>query len=435
MKLNLYKYVIFVVILLVLSGYPLASSTSPQQIETLGINNDDISEMMYLINESLLSEHIQKIQEIGPHPTGSNALESVKEYIINELNETGLNIRLEEWRLEGKSGINIEATLEGVKNNDYFVIVSAHYDSVDISPGAEDDGSGVSVVLNLAKIMSSYSFNSSIRFVLFSGEEQGRLGSICYAKNSYKRGDKILGDLQLDGVGYAVYKAGGKILRHHSNDQSKWMVGYSQKTAEIFYDLIELEILDLPHVSFSDHTSFIEMGYDASYLFRYDDNPYYHTSEDKLEYMNMTYLKKVCRLTLGTLSFMAKLSPKVTENDLNIVMKGGLLSSPCQFYIKVENENQVDTANLTIQIKLKNILNDNCISIIKGPYNPSCNWSFNEEIKDLWEFKTMNRKYKTGFFILEVVLKGFNDDAHIYLKEQTIGIAFFGYKVFMIPKT
>jgi hypothetical protein len=437
MKMNLYKSMFLFFILFIMNCYPAFGSTSSTQnnfTSNSTVYISDISDIMNDITENMLAEHIQEIEKIGPHPTGSDELISVKNYIVDELNTKGLTIRLEDWALEGKSGINIEATLKGQGKSESIVIVSAHYDSVDISPGADDDGSGVSVVLSLAKIMSKYIFNSSIRFVFFSGEEQGRLGSICYARNAYNRGDKIIADLQLDGVGYAVSDDGGRYIRHHSNEQSKWMTDYSKKTADVFSDIVGLEVLVLPHVDFSDHESFVEMGYDASYFFRYEDNPYYHTSEDRLKYMNMTYLKKFCRLTLGTIAFIAELNPVVLEDDLKITVKGAIFAPPCQFYIKIENENLSDTANLTIQIKLKNIFTDECISIVKGAYGAVCNWSFNEEIVDYWEFKTMNRRYKNGFFNLEIVLKGFNDDSHIYVKKQTIGLAVFGYKVFLIPK-
>jgi len=436
MKANLYKLTFLMCILLLMNFYPAFASNSSSPISYLSSSNaniSDIYDMMNNVTEAMLEEYIQDIEDIGPHPTGSDELISVKNYIVSELNKTDLSLRLEEWSLEGKTGMNIEATLNGTKDPDSFVVVSAHYDTVDVSPGSEDDGSGVSIVLCLAKIMSEYKFNSSIRFVFFSGEEQGRLGSMCYARNAYDRGDKIIANLQLDGEGYAVTKDGGRYIRHHSNEQSSWMTEYSKKTADIFPDLVSLEVLVLPHVTFSDHQSFVEKGYDASYLFRYDDNPYYHTSEDKLEYMNITYLKKVCRLTLGTIAFISELAPVVLENDLKITMKGAFFEPPCQFYIKVENKNIYDTANITIQIRLKNILTDECISIVKSAYGAACNWSFDKEIIDYWEFKTMNRRYKNGFFKLEVVLKGFNDDSHIYVEKETLGLVLFNFKIFLMP--
>ena len=125
----------------------------------------------------------------------------------------GLSVRQHHWEAVGKFGIwkyltfiswNVEATLPGLNgNNEEIYIVSAHYDSVPSTPGADDNAAGVAAVLSAAKILSQYEFNQTIRFVCFSGEEQGLLGSEEYAKEAYNNNENLISTINLDMIGYS----------------------------------------------------------------------------------------------------------------------------------------------------------------------------------------------------------------------------------------
>ena len=114
-----------------------------------------------------------------------------------------LEVRYHNWTNGGFSGSNIEATIKGLDSeSDEIYLICGHYDSVSRSPGADDDGSGTVGVMAAAKVMSTYTFNHTIRFVTFSGEEQGLLGSKVYAEESYEKGENIVA-LNLDMIGYS----------------------------------------------------------------------------------------------------------------------------------------------------------------------------------------------------------------------------------------
>jgi hypothetical protein len=407
-----------------------------QQLSPLSIDSkfSDILDMMDMVNASVLRGYIQRIQDFGPHPTGSKACEAVGAYLYETLSSFQLSVRYDPWRYKLRSGMNIEATLPGKDDASCIVVVSAHYDSVAVSPGANDDGSGVAVVLAIADIMRQYSFNCTIRFVLFSGEEQGLLGSHEYVQDAFRNGERILGDLQLDGVSYAVTADDGSKIKHLSNDQSGWMVDISQAIASTYYDEIGLEVLRLPHVTFSDHESFVKYHYDASYLWQYTQSPYYHTSEDTLDHVNITYLVKVCKLTVGTLASIAALHPHLSNDDINISIRGQVLSHPAQLMVRVENkEPQVDSANVTMNIALKNLRTGQYVSIRIGSDVIECNWTCTEEITAFWEFQIMSRHSTSQCISVEVVVKGINDDVSLYQTQQTIGFIL-GKFIVLIPK-
>jgi len=442
------KTIFYFVIICLLSGIinsnvsssTLKQSSFSEQLYTYDkVNNplshsssSDILEMIQQVNASTLKIYIQKIQDFGPHPTGSTACETLGEYLYKTLNSFQVSVQYDSWRYKLHSGKNIVATLQGKKSGD-IVVVSAHYDTISISPGGNDDGSGVAVVLAAADILSHYSFNSTIRFVLFSGEEQGLLGSHEYVQNASRKGENILGDLTLDGVGYAITSDDGSKIKHHANNESFWMVDISKTIASKYHDEIGLEVIGLPHVTFSDHESFVEYNYDASYFWEYALTPFYHTSEDTLEHMNMTYLTKVCKLTVGTLASIAELYPRLSNDDLDISIKGQVLAFPCQFSVRIDNKkSMIDTANVTINIAMKNLRTGQYVLVTIHTDSIPCNWTFTKEIETVWEFKTNGRQYSNQFISLEVIVRGIKDDVTLYSSQHRIGVIV-ANSIFLFP--
>lgn len=426
-------FLIFMSILSVLVMTQTAAQTI-QPPNTRAIS-PDIIEMIQQVNSSVLKRHVQTIQDIGPHKTGSEALERVAAYIYNELTSIQLPVEYWEWSTTKLSGKNIVATLQGEGTADGIVIVCAHYDSIEISPGADDDASGVAIVLQLAEIMSKYVFNSTITFILFSGEEQGKFGSSAYAKAAKTNGDNIVGVLALDKVGYANTADEGSKVVHHSNSESDWMVDISSEMAQTYQQYIGLEVLRWSQDPASDHVSFVEQGFHGTDFVRYAINPFYHTSEDTLEHMNITYLTKVCNLTLATISTIAGLNPFLTNDDLHIVIHGTFLSRPAQLYILIENKGyEQDTANVSISIRLKHMLRDLYVVTKKEHYEVPCNWSVTKEIKERWEFFVDGHTFTRGLCILEVVVQGINDDVYLYQRKVTYGCIIHYINVRLLPR-
>jgi peptidase M28-like protein len=115
---------------------------------------------------------------------------------------------------------NVVATLHGTDpaSADRVYIVGAHYDSrrtdvldaVGEAPGADDDGSGVSAVLELARVMAAHPTEATIVFVAYAGEEQGLYGSTHFAELAKQNGWNIQGVLNMDIVGSSL---GGNGIR------------------------------------------------------------------------------------------------------------------------------------------------------------------------------------------------------------------------------
>ena len=266
-------------------------------------------EIVKNINETLMFNYIKNLQDFGPRVTGSNACWQAGNYIYNELKSNGLKTHFINWSYGGYEDRNVEAILEGEREDS--IIICAHYDTVAQSPGADDDASGVAAVLAAAKAISKYKdeirFTYTIRFVTFSGEEEGLLGSYSYAIDAYENGMKIVAVLNADMIGFTRSEIGKENVWIFEKDSSKWITNVSIEMANRYENYVGLQIHRRDATANSDHWSFISCGYDAVFFHEYEFNNYYHTNKDTVEHMDLEYCARVARLITLTLLEIAKM--------------------------------------------------------------------------------------------------------------------------------
>ena len=172
--------------------YPKVTETNPEiqamlnQVDTINLYNS-IAWMQQFIREAyspeaLLTQNwlIERYEELGLEPS--------IHYFINRTNDT-------------LDAGNVIAIQRGTLYPDEYIIVSSHYDH-NSGPGADDNASGTAGVLEAARILSQYSFERSIIYINFNAEENGLFGSMGYAKECARQDMNILGDFNLDMIGW-----------------------------------------------------------------------------------------------------------------------------------------------------------------------------------------------------------------------------------------
>lgn len=305
----------------------------PLHINCKGTNMDGYGEILDEITEEMLREYIQTLQNFGPRVTETEACREAAEYITSQFQEYGLSVRQQFWEYGGYEDINVEGTLEGVnKSSNEIYVVCAHYDSVPGSPGADDNGSGTAAVLAAAKVLSNYKFQHTIKFVTFSGEEEGLLGSHEYASEAQSNGDNIVGVINADMIGYTVGSIGMTHVVAQEIPSSMWITNISFNVSNAYPDKIDLEIIREESHPYSDHHSFIRYGYNAIFFIEYEFNDYYHSPEDTIDKMDLDYASRITRLIVGTLIEMAELAPGDWESPEVRVEK------PKEGYLYLQNK-------------------------------------------------------------------------------------------------
>ena len=317
--------------------FPIPNNYHKMIPSTFDIN---ITDMIQQINESMILSYLENLTDFGPRVTGTTECYEAGEYIYNEFKSMDLGVRYHNWSYGGYSDRNVEASLY-TRNNptDEIFIICAHYDSVPDSPGADDDGSGVAMVLAAANILQQQGLDYTVRFVTFSGEEQGLYGSHEYAYDAYTNGDNIIAVLNADMIGYAETESGGNKITIRQNDASIWLTDFISNVSELYHEYINLDIIPaFDPYGYSDHASFWQYGYDAIQYREYETNPYYHTSGDTIENMNLTYCIKVSKLALATLvSLIGFTIPPNLHCEGILIWENATIGSELHGSFEVEN--------------------------------------------------------------------------------------------------
>jgi hypothetical protein len=272
----------------------------------------NIIELLQQLNETLILGYLENLTAFGPRETGTEACDLAAHYLYNTLKNIGLSVRYHNYTDDAVSGSNIEATLFGADPTNIFIICG-HYDTVEAGPGADDDGSGVAAVLAAAEIMSKYEFGHTVRFVAFSGEEQGLIGSRHYAEDAYYNKDSIVAVLNADMIAYTATGSDGKQGKIFENTASEWIVDFTQDISVLYNDYIDIQLIPQGETWGSDHYYFWEYGYDAVFYHEFNFNDYYHSADDTIAHMNITYATRFSRLILATLVTMAQAPRPVLE--------------------------------------------------------------------------------------------------------------------------
>jgi hypothetical protein len=120
--------------------------------------------------------HASALAALGPHPWGSPRNQAAAAYVAAELREAGLEtVELAPFERHGIAGTNVIATLRGP--GDDFVLVAAHHDTAPEAPGAYDDGGGVGILIELARVLARERQRPrTIVFASFDGEEAWATG-------------------------------------------------------------------------------------------------------------------------------------------------------------------------------------------------------------------------------------------------------------------
>lgn len=266
---------------------------------------------------------------------------AAREYIQNAFLVAGLEGRQHTFTYAGRLGINLLARKVGSNPALSPILVSAHYDTVPGSPGADDNASGVAAMLECARALASAPIQRTVEFVAFDMEETqpegaGLIGSGAFVRDQAPTAG-YQGVYNLETVGYTScpgtqgFPSGFQYLfpgvyrhveeRRFSGD-SVAVVAESRSTtlsqrlvtAARFapgLDMIPVEIpagLPIPSDVFrSDHASFWAAGIPAVMItdtanFR---NPHYHTARDTADTLDYAFLCAVTRTLLAAVAEQA----------------------------------------------------------------------------------------------------------------------------------
>jgi len=237
-------------------------------------------------------------------------IQKATQYVYEHIQAQGLLPEFQVWSTTVYSGRNVVGTIPGTTHPDEIVLLTAHLDDAPWfgrAPGLDDNASGSVAVLLAADILSGYRFKRTLRFVFFTGEEQGLLGSKAYAAAARAMNENIVAVCNLDMIAWDLLE--GPTLRLHTSGSAADL-GIAGTFTDVVntYNLNLAPVVEADGESASDHASFWSQGYPAILAIeddRDDFNRYYHSSADRLKYVNLAYFSDFIRAGVGTAAELA----------------------------------------------------------------------------------------------------------------------------------
>ena len=252
------------------------------------------------------------------HPLSSPLhLQEAESYLHRQFTEAGLIVTKHHFQALGGTYHNVIGTVRPAVQPSQSappLILAAHFDTVQGSPGADDNASALAVMLAVARQVRAMTLARPIRFIGFNLEEENLLGSSAYTALLRKNRETIHGAIVLECVGYASHQHNsqkippgvpiavpttGNFLAVIGNERSQALTASVVQAMKSHLPIVPLIVPDngekLPDTRRSDHTSFWEDGFPAVMLtdtanFR---NPHYHRPTDTLDTLNLDFIASV----------------------------------------------------------------------------------------------------------------------------------------------
>lgn len=169
-----------------------------------------------------------------------------------------------------------------------YCLIGGHLDDVPSSgyaPGADDNASGTTALLEAARVMKNYQFENTIYFVAFNAEEQGLIGSDSFATRAWRNNDTILGVLNFDMIGYVTPANPNRdtMNAHYTTAVpgcEGFVTTFFQAVADTYTQLKIRHVRNTGTSGSSDHASFWKRGYKAMLGIERVLTPAYHTIGD-----------------------------------------------------------------------------------------------------------------------------------------------------------
>ncbi len=248
------------------------------------------------------------------------ALRAAGDYIRDEWQRQGFEVRAQTYAAEGVDCSNLEVVVAGSDADAGVLVVGAHYDTVAGSPGADDNGSAVAALLEITRQLRGLRPRRTLRFVAFVNEEPpffyfGEMGSAVYARAARGRGESIAGMFSLEMLGYYrdapgsqgyppllrfFYPDRGDFIAFVSNLRSRSVLRSAVAAFRRHSDFpVESAALPawVPGVGWSDQLSFWRAGYPGVMVTdtAFYRNPHYHTPLDTPATLDYPRLARVSR--------------------------------------------------------------------------------------------------------------------------------------------
>lgn len=287
-----------------------------------------IADMLNLVSQQQLSVYVQTLEGFGTRNAFSDVesetfgVGATRRWIFSEFERVGngrLEVNYQDFTLS-YNGLtseqrNIVARLPGTGGGDGVIIVMAHYDNrpPDVTDGftrasgANDNASGVALLLETARVLSSRQWKQNIIFLALAAEEQGTFGSRHFAQNAFLDGMNVLAAINYDSVGGRIgIPQSVRVFADQLRQSPAGALGryynyigglYLPTFPVVVYDALDRE------GRWGDQREFVKVGMPSVRVIESQEDPdLINSMLDTWTYVDYDYLQKVTQLNVAVVA-------------------------------------------------------------------------------------------------------------------------------------
>ncbi len=298
--------------------------------------------------------YLQQLESFGVKSVGSTELVNARDWIYNKYLQYGYtDIQFHDFNFSGNTLQNIILTKTGTRQPDVHLIIDGHYDTI-VGPGVNDNGSGTAIILETARILADVNCNLTIRFINFSAEEVGLVGSQAYVTDvAVAQNEDILLVLNIDEVGGVAGLTNNTVTCERDEGPPPGNNPVSAAYTDTLSSLTQMYSslnTQIAYAYASDYMPFEDAGFIITGFFETNESSYPHSPNDVLANLDPAYVTEIAKATVAAALHFAQLEAKyldlyhtpitLVEDDIN----------PTQVSVKVRSSSNVQKAELFYRI-------------------------------------------------------------------------------------
>ncbi|MBE4948918.1 M28 family peptidase [Chryseobacterium culicis] len=308
-----------------------------------------------MVTQTNINTNLQEFAGLGVKKTGTAANNNAFDWLKNKYlsyGYTASDFSEDAFTYAGNTSKNLIITKTGTLYPNKYVIICGHYDTI-VGAGVSDNGSGTSILLEAARILKDVPTEYSIKFIHFSGEEQGLVGSSHYVSNVAYQGNTRVLDIKLvlniDQVGGLIGNNNNTINCERdegglsSNNAISNTMTQELMTCTTLYSPLQT---NLSHAYNSDYMPFEAKGYTITGFYETIESNNQHTVSDTYANLDPVYVFNVGKAAVGALQHFAVATPassllSVRETTQNSAETVKVYPNPAKDLITIEFQQKV----------------------------------------------------------------------------------------------
>jgi len=287
--------------------------------------NEAYQEIVNRCSFDTIHKNLLKFEDLGIKGVKTYALEKTANWLIDKYKEFGYEqIERDTFYYSNDTLFNLVINKTGAKYPEKFLIIDGHYDTKN-GPGVGDNGSGTVILLEIARLLANVETDYSIRFIHFSGEEDGLIGSSHYVNKFVQQQDpNVVLVFNIDAVGGVNGSINNTVVceRDEDNSPSTNNAESAQITSLLstYMKLYSSLSTKISNAYASDYMPFENKGVVITGLYEANESPYAHTSNDNLSHVDENYIFEVAKGAIASALHFSEYTESTTglkENKLD----------------------------------------------------------------------------------------------------------------------